>query len=50
MRKGAVRGRADELWWRGGDAIHALCAALDTVFDVPGVDLMEESDELLHHR
>lgn len=46
----SLRLKWHELWSRGGDANRALCAALDTVFDVPSVDLMDESDELLHHR
>lgn len=39
-----------ELWARGDDAARATCGALDLVRAVPCVDLLDESDELLHHR
>ena len=39
-----------ELWGRSTDEASAVCRALDVIAAVPCVDLLDESDELMHHR
>ncbi len=39
--------KRQELWERGQQE---LCARLDRLAGLPYVDLLDESDELLHHR
>lgn len=39
-----------ELWLKGDAASRAVCAELEALAAMPFLDLLDESDELLHHR
>ena len=42
--------KQQELWLKGDAASRAVCAELEALAAMPYLDLLDESDELLHHR